>query len=331
MAKRSSFTRREWMAAVGATALMPTVARAAPVETGKPMRGVFKILATPYREDKSLDYDDLAAEVEFLDRCGADGLVWPQNSSDLPFLTRDERMRGMEVIAKAARGRKPALVLGVQGRHTTSMLDYARQAETLGCDAMIAMPPKDATGLEEYREYYSELCRLTSRPVFIQTSAGAPDVEPTVDFISEMSGKFPNFGYVKEEYGDTLSRMTALARHRPERVKSIFGGSRALAWTYEMRLGMDGMMTGGPQVAEVYTEIWKLHLAGEREKLRELYSKLLLITNLENYVPGLRSYLMRERGVFKTHVGRGGDHQFSPVAVAEIEYNLAPLRPYFRA
>jgi hypothetical protein len=36
--------------------------------------------------------------------------------------------------------------------------------------------------------------------VFIQTSGGAPSVEPTVEFIVEMAERFPNFGYVKEEH-----------------------------------------------------------------------------------------------------------------------------------
>ena len=76
-------------------------------------------------------------------------------------------------------------------------------------------------------------------------------VATTVDFIVELAEKIPNFGYIKEEYGNTLARMKQAARHRPGAVKRIFGGSRARAWTYEMRLGMDGMMTGGPQYAEV--------------------------------------------------------------------------------
>ncbi|HXV61455.1 MAG TPA: dihydrodipicolinate synthase family protein [Vicinamibacteria bacterium] len=328
----STWTRREWLGAMGAAAAFASQTHArATAQTQKPLQGVFKILATPYKQDKSVDYEDLAAEVEFLVRCGVQGLVWPQNSSDLPYLVEEEILEGMEVIAKAARGTKPALVLGVQGRNTETMLRLAAHAERLGPDAMIAMPPKEAATLDEYREYFSELCRLTKRPVFIQTSAGAPDIEPAVDFIVEMGKKFPNFGYVKEEYGETIPRMVELAKHRPGPIKRIFGGSRALGWTYEMRLGMDGMMTGGPQYAEVYARIWQLHLENQLDAVRDLYSKLLLITNLESRVPGLRPYLMKQRGVFKTHVTRQGDFQFGPVAIAEIEYNLEPLKPYLNA
>ena len=188
MARTMSFTRREWLGTVGAAALSSRAAS----EDEKTFGGVFEILATPYKEDKSVDYEDLAAEVEFLVRCGMQGLVWPQNSSDLPWLTRDEILEGMTVIAKAGKGTSPTLVLGVQGRNTESMLGFARHAEQLGADAMIAMPPKDAKALDEYREYYTELCKLTLRPVFIQTSAGAPDIEPTIELIVELGEKFPN-------------------------------------------------------------------------------------------------------------------------------------------
>ncbi len=59
---------------------------------------------------------------------------------------------------------------------------------------MIALPPTKAKSLDDYREYYRALCRTTKRPVFIQTSGGARDVEPTVEFIVELAREFPNFG-----------------------------------------------------------------------------------------------------------------------------------------
>lgn len=319
-----SFTRREWMETVGAAAL----ATGGAPQDAKTFGGVFKILATPYKEDRSVDYEDLAAEVDFLVGARMQGLVWPQNSSDLPWLTTDEVMEGMSVIAKAAKGTAPTLVLGVQANDTAGMLELARHAESLEPDAMIAMPPKNARSIGEYREYYTELCGVTSRPVFIQTSAGAPDIEPTIDFIVELGEKFENFGYIKEEYGNTLARMQQAAKHRPGAVKRIFGGSRARAWTYEMRLGTDGMMTGGPQYAEVYAEIWRLHRDNRPDEVRELYAKMMLITNLESYIPGLRPYLMKERGIFKTAVTRRGRYDYDPNAVAEINYNLEPLKPY---
>lgn len=331
MAETFNLTRRECLTLLTSAALAS--GQSIHASSKKSLRGAFMILATPYKSTKVIDYEDLEAEVEFLDRCGVQGMVWPQHASDLNYLTKDERLRGMEVIVKAAKGRKPALILGVQSEDTQSMLEYARFAEELEPDAVIAIPPTKARSLEDYREYYGELCRLAKRPVFIQTAGGAPAVEPTVEFIVEMARKFENFGYLKEEYKSVqtaVKRMQELAKYRPGAIKIILGAFRARGWTYEMRLGMDGTLTGGPMYGDVYAQLWELHVAGKRDEVREVYSKLLLMTNLEQVIPGVRSFMMKRRGVFKTTVSRRGDYSFSREAVAEIEHNFAALKPYLR-
>ena len=72
-----------------AAALAPASAAAAP----KPMRGACMILSTPYTASGAVDWEDLAREAEFVDRCGAHGMVWPQGSSQVALLSKDERMR----------------------------------------------------------------------------------------------------------------------------------------------------------------------------------------------------------------------------------------------
>src|ERR1019366_5461927 len=100
------FTRRNWLFAAGSATLFPGAAGAADAEkrgAGKSLQGAFMILSTLYTSSKAVDYDDLAGEVDFLVRCGVQGLVWPQNASEQSKLTKDERMRGMDVIARAAK------------------------------------------------------------------------------------------------------------------------------------------------------------------------------------------------------------------------------------
>jgi hypothetical protein len=93
---------------------------------------------------------------------------------------------------------------------------------------------------------------------------------------------------------------------------------------------MDGTLTGGPMYGDVYALIWELHLQNKQDQIREVFSKLLLMGNLEELVPGLRQYMMKRRGVFKTHVSRRGDYTFSPEVVKEIQHNFAALKPYLR-
>jgi dihydrodipicolinate synthase/N-acetylneuraminate lyase len=295
----------------------------------KPIRGIFPILATPFTATKEIDYEDLAAEVGFLERCGVHGMVWPQLASEYTTLSRDERMRGMEVLAKAAKGRRPALVLGVQAPDTPTAVEYARRAEALGADGMIAIPPREARSIEDFRQYYRSLAKVTTRPLFVQTSGGAPGVVPSIEFLVELAREFPQVAYVKEEFSPVVERMIALAKQRPI-IKGIFSGNHGLNLLYEMRLGMDGTCPASP-VADAYVRIWDRYHAGEIETARDIFSKLLLIINLEQQIPGTYLYLLKKRKVFKTTVSRMRETQLTAAAVEEIEFAFTALKPYLSA
>ena len=301
------------------------------------MRGVFIILTTPFTATGEVDWDDLAREALFVDRCGCQGLVWPQGSSGVANLTKAERLHGMEVLAAAARGKPVALVLGVQGRDTAEMLEFARRAEALAPDAMIAMPPSAAHSIDEYREYFRALARATSRPVIIQTSGGARDLPPTVDLIVELAREFPHMAYVKEESAPLVERMKAELTQRPT-LKGVFGASLGAGWLYEMRLGLDGVITGMGMYPDLMARIWALHEQGQADAVRDAYGRFLLMRNLSQQIPGADLYLFKKRGVFKTTAARTGgaaawkvrSYDLAADEVAEIDHRFAALAPYLK-
>lgn len=331
-------TRREFLAGVAATAVAAHLRTEEVGAAAKPLRGAFMILATPFAATGAVDWEDLAREVAFVDRAGAQGVVWPQGSSGVGTLTKDERLRGMEVLAKAMQGKKTALVLGVQGRDTVEMLEYAERAEALAPAAVIAMPPTTATSLDDYRSYFRALAAKARRPVIIQTSGGARNLVPSVELIVELAREFPNCGYVKEESAPVLDRMREEIRQRPP-MRRIFGASFGAGWLFEMRLGLDGVITGNAMFADLMARLWDLHVHGKADELRDAYSKFLLVRNLDEQVPGTNRYIMKKRGIFKTTVTRRGapmpgkpqelnEVTLPPDVLEEIDYRLAALKPY---
>jgi dihydrodipicolinate synthase/N-acetylneuraminate lyase len=333
-------TRRECLTVLASAAVSSSVRANAQgqMQMARPMRGAFMILNTPYTTTGEVDWDDLAREAEFVDRCGAQGIVWPQGSSGVANLTKDERMRGMEVLATTVRNRKATLVLGVQGKNTSEMLEYARHAETLAPDAMIAMPPSSGTSMADYHEYFRALAKATKRPVIVQTTGGARNLPPTTELIVDLAREFPHFGYVKEESAPLIERMKAEIRHRPP-MKGVYGASLGTGWLYELRLGLDGVITGMAMYADLMARIWELHVRGMADEVRDAYSKFLLMRNLDEQIPGVNLYVMKKRGVFKTTITRTSAPaagsppklnylNLSQDAVEEIEYRFAALRPY---
>lgn len=326
-AKSLPLTRRQMLALMTAAGLSSGSTLFA--QGQNPMRGVFMILSTPYTDDGALDLAGLAGQAAFCKTCGVDALVWPQNSSEQRYLSREERMAGFEALAGASRAANIPLILGVQADDTAGMVEYARFAESLNPAGMIAIPPTSAGSLEEIYRYYETLCGITGRPVFVQTSGG-PDIELTVDFLVRLARDFPQCGYIKEEYGDVQQRMIEEMKHRPDPIRSIIGATFGNGWLYEMRLGSDGVMTGGVMYADVYASLWRLHNTGQEVELRDCYAKLLLMLNLDSLIPGVRLYMLHRRGIFSNTRSRRGDYAFTAAETAEIEYRFAALQPWLR-
>ncbi|MEC9297851.1 MAG: dihydrodipicolinate synthase family protein [Gemmatimonadota bacterium] len=290
------------------------------------MRGIFVIMSTPYTESGAVHYDDLAFQVEWLDRAGAHGLVWPQNSSDYPRLTTEEIRRGFEVLTAANRGRSLTLVLGVQQDSTPEMVAQATFAEGLEPDMMIAMPPKVGDSLEDYREYYSALAEVTSRPIMIQTSPNRPGLEFKTDFIKELADQYPNLGYVKEEVQPVFERIQALVG-QPQ-IKRVYSAMRGRYFAYDLRLGVDGLVSGMAMYAEVFAQMWAASREGDWDAVRDIHGKLLVMLTCETEIPGAGRYLLQRRGIFTTAAQRGRNYTLSQVEIDEIEHNLRGLEPY---
>lgn len=333
-------TRREYLWTLGAVAISSRIPNlmAAPASSAKTLRGAFIILNTPFTATGDVDWDDLIREVAFVDHAGCSGIVWPQGSSSVNQLTKDERMHGMEVLAKTVQGKRVALVLGVQGKDVNEMREFATKADALGPDAVIAMPPSTGTTMDDYRSYFHALAAATKRPVFVQTSGGARDLPPTTDLIIELAKQFPHFGYVKEESQPLIPRLQAELQARPA-MKGIFSAAFAEGFLYELRLGVDGVITGSGMYGDVLARVWESYQKGKVDEARDAYSKFLLMRNLEEQIPGTGLFIMKKRGIFKTTVRRTSapsagappklsEFKPSPAELEEIEYRFAALKPY---
>jgi len=317
-------TRRRFLATL-AGAAGAAFAKPSP---DKPLRGIFVIVATPYTESKAVDYEDLAHEIDWLNRCGTHGLVWPQMASEYNRLTVEERLRGYEVIADAAKRKRAAVVFGVQGPDTNAALNYLRHAEKLSPDALIAIPPEKASSLEDYRAYYGALARATERPIFIQDTGPHHVIPMPAPFLWELASAYPNLGYVKEEISPVLERMRELQAKQPP-MRRVFSGDGGRGMMAEMNQGSDGTMPAAC-FADVYVQIWDAWQAGDHKKARDIFMHLLPLINLAELVEQGYQPMMHRRGVFKTAVSRLPYGAPSPEVQAEIDAAYEDVKPYLR-
>lgn len=312
------------------------------------IRGPFPILTTPYTASGEVDYEGLANQARFVDWAGCAGMIWPQSGDSIDLLSNEEKLHGMEVLAKTARGLRTALCLGVQGKDTAEMLMFAKHAEKLAPAAIISRPPDLGRTEDDMRQYWQALAGATKRPVIIQTTGGVAykGKAPSVALMVELAKQFPHFGYIKEEASPVIERTRQLLAERPA-IRRVFSARGATGWLFESRLGTEGVITERAVHADVLNRIWQLQESGsDPETLRDVCAKFLLMSNICDLLPGgpLRGaqlYLWKKRGVFRgtgsRQYGPGKtiptspiftELQLGPGDIAEIEYRYEGLKPY---
>ncbi|MDD3585898.1 MAG: dihydrodipicolinate synthase family protein [Thermoguttaceae bacterium] len=313
------------------------------------VRGPFPILSTPYTQSGEVDFDVLGRQAQFVDWCGSPGMIWPQSGDSVDLLTMDEKLKGMDVLAKAMKGRTSALCLGVQGNTTEEMLVYAKHAEKLAPDAIISRPPDSGKTQEDMRKYWYALAKVVHRPVIIQTTGGTQyrGPAPSVDLLIELGKEFPHFGYVKEEAADTMERMRKLLAARPA-IKRIFSAAGGFGWLHQCRIGSEGLVTERAVYADLLAFIWKSYDEGKLAAANDAFAKLLLMLNLKDTIPGnqLRGYhlyVWQKRGIFKNTLSRQhgpkdsipkkpvlSDMKLTPDMIEEIDMRFESLAPYLK-
>jgi 4-hydroxy-tetrahydrodipicolinate synthase len=264
-------------------------AAAAPKPPARALQGLFPIAFTPVAPDDRVDFDGLAAQVTFCRRCGVHGIAWPQIASGWKSLSEADRMQGAEAMVSAAKGGRTAVVLGVQSPDFAAVSRYAGQAERLGADAIICVPPEAITDPGALLDYYQKVGRMTALPLFIQSQ------DPmSVDLLVKMFETIPTFRHVKDEAGQPLERVTELRRRTNDQL-SVFSGRGVQTQITELELGFKGQCPT-VSLADVFAAAFDLFQAGRKQEAFNHFGAIMAAGSM--FSTGSADVLIA-RGVFK--------------------------------
>lgn len=132
--------------------------------------GPFPILSTPFEESGAVDFKTLAGEARFVEKCGCKGMIWPQSGDSCDLLSVDEKLAGMEAIARELENSEAVVAFGCQGRGFEDARACAEFVEKLASKyniraAVISRPPDDGKTEADLEKYYLGLEKTVSRPI----------------------------------------------------------------------------------------------------------------------------------------------------------------------
>ena len=188
-------------------------------------RGSFSVNVTPFTEDGQ--HIDIPAWKRFLDwqlANGVPGIIILGTTGEFLTLTDDERSLFVEATVKHIAGRIPVMV-GTMNAHTPRAVRYSVEAEALGADGFMIIPPYYYTPTEdEIFAYYRAICEKTSLPIMLYNNPFTSNVDMSAKFVGRLTRSFEQVRYIKEASQEMARVYDIIEETRG--VMNVFAGQR---------------------------------------------------------------------------------------------------------
>lgn len=170
-------------------------------------------LVTPFKEDLSVDYDQLEKFIDFQIDNGTDSIVICGTSGEASTMSHDEQIEVVSACFSHVNGRVP-VIAGAGANCTDEALNLAKRSEKAGADGLLVVTPyyNKATqkGLEEY---YTTVGNSVDIPIIMYNVPGRTGTNIQPATAVKIAKSVDNIVAIKEASGDIgqVATLAALA------------------------------------------------------------------------------------------------------------------------
>lgn len=170
-------------------------------------------LVTPFKEDLSVDYDQLEKFIDFQIDNGTDSIIICGTSGEASTMSHDEQIEVVSACVSHVNGRIP-VIAGAGANCTDEALNLAKRSEKAGSDGLLVVTPyyNKATqkGLEEY---YTTVGNSVDIPIIMYNVPGRTGTNIQPATAVKIAKSVDNIVAIKEASGDIgqVATLAALA------------------------------------------------------------------------------------------------------------------------
>ncbi len=236
----------------------------------EPFSGTHTVLVTPFTPDGAgLDLPALERLVDYQIENGVEGLMPLGSTGEFLSVSHEERTAVIETVVRAARGRVP-VIPGTGAEDTREAVALAREAEALGAQGVLVIPPFYSVPTEdELFAHYAAIGHAIGIPVMLYNNPATANVDLTPPILARLS-TIENCRYVKESTLEVtrVRDILALCEGRMTVFAGVLGYESA--W-----LGAVGWVAVCSNVApRLSADMFRAAAAGDRATALPLYRRL---------------------------------------------------------
>lgn len=204
------------------------------------LKGLGVALVTPFKTDKSVDFEALERMVEYVIEGKSDFIVVLGTTGETPALFPDEKEAIRNTVLKVNRNRVP-LVLGVGGNCTQAVVNELHSLDLTGFSAILSVVPYyNKPSQEGLYRHYKEISEASPLPVILYNVPGRTGVNMTAETTLKLAHDCSNIIGIKEASGN-FTQIEEIIKNKPTDFEVISGDDSI---TYPlMTLGAVGVIS----------------------------------------------------------------------------------------
>ena len=206
----------------------------------KMFKGTGVALATPFKKDKSIDFDALERLVNHVIENGVNYLVALGTTAETPTLSNEEKIDVLKFIIKINNSRLP-LVCGVGGNNTQDVLDNLKKYPLEHVDAILSVSPYYNKPTQAgIIAHFKEISKHSPIPIILYNVPGRTGSNMLASTTLTLANECKNIIAIKEACGNMAQSME-LVQTLPEDF-TILSGDDDLAIA-QIAIGFDGVIS----------------------------------------------------------------------------------------
>ncbi|MBR8712569.1 4-hydroxy-tetrahydrodipicolinate synthase [Porphyromonas levii] len=204
------------------------------------LKGMGTAIVTPFKQDKSVDYNTLEALVERQIECGADFLVVLGTTAETPTLSTAEQDVIIHTCVKVNNGRVP-LVVGASSNGTLRTIDRLKTMPTEGVDAVLVVCPYyNKPSQEGLFQHFKAVSEASPLPVILYNVPARTAVNMLPATTLRLATECPNIIGIKEASG-IVGQIDLVSKQRPKDF-FVLAGDDTITFPL-MAMGVDGVIS----------------------------------------------------------------------------------------
>ena len=204
------------------------------------LQGLGVALVTPFRQDKSIDFEALGRVIEHQIAGGADFLVVLGTTGETPTLFPEEKQQVKNFVREKVAGRLP-LVLGVGGNNTMALVRELKTGDYAGFEAILSVVPYyNKPSQQGIFEHYMAIAEASPLPVILYNVPGRTGVNMTAETTLRLARANDRIIGVKEASGK-FDQIEEIIKNKPEDF-TVISGDDSITYPL-MTLGAKGVIS----------------------------------------------------------------------------------------